>query len=137
MKLTKENSQLYRCQAGNESLTKVDSIVEASALLFECPAHHKDSRIDGHSIFVYFAAHPGGAPVAPPDCRPLPRWQVTGKDLSDITISPSINLDVVSEGCAKCRNVVNPCSAHPGAGRKSFPPGCVWHGFVRNGIALP
>ncbi len=135
MKLTKENATLYRCDGedsiNRHSMSKVETVAEASGIMFDCPVVGH-----GHSIMVYFAAH-GTALVAPPGWEPLPRWQVTGKDISDITITPSINLDVVSEGCVSCGNRTNPCPTHPAAGRKTFPPGCVWHGWVTNGNALP
>lgn len=143
MKLTKDNAQLYCGVAGTPSapaqpkepacLVKVDTVAEANALMFDCPVPGH-----GHGILVYLAPH-GNAPPVHVDWRPKPRWQVSGTDLSNITLSPSINLDVPSNVCAvaDCQSSQNPCPKHPGGGRKDLPPGCRWHGWVQNGEAKP
>jgi hypothetical protein len=129
VKLTPETAQLYRCIESG-AMMKVDTVPEANGVRFDCPLGH------GHSVLVFFAAHPGTAPLAPPDMRPTPRWAVSGRTLADLTLSPSVNLDVPHEGCAECGEPRSPCPLHPGAGRKSEPPGCRWHGWVKNGEAL-
>lgn len=135
MKLTKDNAQLYVGvpeQNGElKHLTKVDTIAEANAVMFDCPVSGH-----GHAILVYFAPH-GNAPPVHPSWEPKPRWQVSGTDLSNITVSPSINLDVPVDACAVCEHRTNPCPQHPNGGRKQIPPGCRWHGWIQNGEAKP
>ena len=89
----------------------------AQGVLFQCPkcAAGKPPAPDGgvqgaHYVLVCFA-NPRNAPVAPAEYDPNPRWQMSGTSLDDLTLSPSVNLDV------------------PGA------TGCRWHGFVTNGDA--
>jgi hypothetical protein len=137
VRLTSDNAQLYRLDpADNAVLRKVTTVAEASAVMFDCPLWTDTHR---HSVLVYFAAHPGGAPVSPPSGPPNTishtRWQVSGTTLADLTISPSINLDITYDGCSICFSRDNPCPFHPQAPRKPVPPGCRWHGWVQNGDA--
>lgn len=89
----------------------------AQGVMFKCPlcAQGAERNQDGHLVGVHMVlvwfVNPEGAPPAPPDRRPLPRWTRTGTTLDDLTLSPSISLDV------------------PGA------TGCRWHGYVFAGTA--
>lgn len=61
----------------------------AQGLLLYCPCcFGKDSG--AHALVVSFA-NPQGAPAAPPEADPNPRWTMTGTGLEDLTLSPSVN----------------------------------------------
>lgn len=78
---------------------EVAQIGEANGLLFDCPLCGK------HSVLCWDR-------TIPPDIPPKPgRWTITGSSLDDVTLNPSVNLNV------------RPDSA------------CKWHGWVRNGDA--
>lgn len=93
-------------------------------ILFQCPlcaVGKERGEEDGvgyamgaHYILIWFA-NPVDAPVAPPeaDTKPHHRWTFTGWRIDDVTLSPSVNLDVPNEN-----GVVT---------------GCRWHGWVRDG----
>ncbi len=78
----------------------------ADGVLFECPL------CGAHSVLVWFAGR-----NIPSDLRPLPRWHHSGSSLQDLTITPSINLDVISRDKPHDKS------------------DCKWHGFVTNGCA--
>lgn len=95
----------------------------AQGVMFQCPkcAEGKPpGEPDGvgfagaHYIRVCFS-NPLNAPVAPAEFDKNPRWQMSGAGLDDLTLAPSINLDVPDE--------------------KGEVHGCRWHGFVTNGDA--
>jgi hypothetical protein len=97
----------------------------AQAVMFQCPlCSQGKERADGggfkgaHYVRVCFA-NPQGAPVAPQEYDDNPRWTMTGTSLDDLTLSPSINLDVPWKDA---QGVEHPSS-------------CKWHGFVTNGDA--
>lgn len=94
----------------------------AQGVMFQCPKCAQGLPTGGnqyrryvkgaHYVQICFA-NPIGAAVAPREFDKNPRWQMSGTSLDDLTLSPSINLDV------------------PGNGDDS----CKWHGWVRNGDA--
>jgi len=81
---------------------------KAQGLLFDCPL------LDGHSIIVWFAN--SGVPT---EASPHFRWAVVGTGIDDLTLQPSINLDV----------------KYTDEKGVQHDPGCRWHGFVINGFA--
>lgn len=68
----------------------------ADGVMFLCPCQ-------GHNVMVWFEGTPADAP------GPSPRWRRSGPAPYDLTITPSINLDVPKAQ------------------------GCRWHGHVTNG----
>lgn len=72
----------------------------AHGIWLDCPG------CQAHSLLVWFRDRP-----VPAHYEPKPRWDVSGSSLADLTVTPSINLDV------------------PGA------VGCKWHGFITAGDA--
>lgn len=88
----------------------------AQGVLFQCPACaqgkvRRRTHVEGaHYVLVWFA-NPLGAPLVPPKAEPVSRWTAEGNGLDDLTLSPSVNLDVGPN------------------------PGCRWHGWVRSGDA--
>jgi hypothetical protein len=83
----------------NGGLRKVSTLAEAQGIRFVCP------KCGEHQILIWFRDR-----GTPDEARPAPgRWAVSGSGYHDLTITPSINLDI------------------PGA------TGCRWHGFVTNG----
>lgn len=95
-----------------------DRIDGAQGIVFQCPkcAQGKERAPYGgfvgvHSIRVFFS-NPQNAPVAPQEYDDNPRWEMSGTSLDDLTLSPSIDLDVPENKG-----------------------GCGWHGYVRNGDA--
>lgn len=86
-----------RSHRRDEELT----LATAQGILFECPLCGR------HSILAWFRGR-----SVPDDAAPGPgRWTASGTGFSDLTLNPSINLDV------------KPDSA------------CKWHGWVINGEA--
>lgn len=85
-----------------------DRIDGAQGLFFVCPLCQK------HHVLVWFG-NPRNAPLAPANLKPKPRWKMSGTSLADVTLSPSVNLDVPQED--------------------GTPPPCKWHGWVQNGNA--
>lgn len=81
----------------------------AQGLLFECPLPTCD-----HSIIVWFRDS-----NVPPEASPKPRWVAQGDSIDNLTLSPSINLDV-------------PYVDDKGV---SHPSSCKWHGFITSGQA--
>lgn len=123
MKLRDLDAQfLGNVNAAEKSAMMQDSIDGAQAVLFQCPkcaigkeTGEKDGRrfVRGaHHVKVCFA-NPRGAPVAPVEYDDNPRWTMEGTSLDDLTLSPSINLDVPENGVDSCK----------------------WHGWVKNGDA--
>lgn len=112
---------VYDATADGCRLSTVDSVEGAQGVMFQCPkcaigkeTGEEDGRrfVRGaHSIRVFFS-NPRGAAVAPPAADENPRWQMSGNGIDDLTLQPSINLDV------------------PGQEN-----GCRWHGWVTNGEA--
>jgi len=80
---------------------ELETVEGAQGVRFSCPMPQC-----GHLVQVYFS-NPVGAPVAPDDEPPRPRWHREGTTLGDLTLRPSINI----QG------------------------GCGWHGFVIKGVA--
>lgn len=86
-----------RSHRRDEALT----ISTAQGVMFECPLCGR------HSILAWFRDRD-----VPDDAEPGPgRWTPTGTSLADLTLNPSINLDVGPDA------------------------GCKWHGWVRDGDA--
>lgn len=104
-----------------------DSVAGAQAVMFQCPLclqGKPPGQPDGvgfagaHYVRVCFA-NPQGAPVAPEEYDDNPRWTMTGTSLDDLTLKPSVNLDVPWKDA---QGVEHPSS-------------CKWHGWVTNGDA--
>jgi hypothetical protein len=86
-----------------------NDIATAQGILFVCPSCYRkngSSDIGVHSVLVWFANR-----GVPDEAEPLPRWNVSGTSLADVSITPSINLatDEASQG--------------------------EWHGYITNGYA--
>lgn len=80
-------------------------IAEADGVMFLCPKcfQAKGGRIGTHMVLCW-------KPSVPKEMKPGPgRWTFQGTGFADLTLNPSVNLDV---------NDGSPCK---------------WHGFVRNG----
>jgi hypothetical protein len=102
-------------------LSQADTVDGAQGVMFQCPAcavgkerGQEDGRgfiCGAHYIRVLFS-NPRGVAAAPPEADENPRWEMSGSSIDDLTLSPSINLDVPGQE-----------------------DGCRWHGFVRNGDA--
>jgi len=107
MRLTDLEGQLYR-YAGKQTFAPAKTIAKADSVMFLCPACFvaNGGPHGTHSIRVDFAGKgvPDDACIRNDKGKPV-RWKVTGSNVRDITLSPSILL--LS--------------------------GCAWHGFVRNG----
>jgi len=119
---------VYSATASGSRLSHKDSVEGAQGVMFQCPecAKGKEIVVDterevgerarryvvgAHYIRVFFS-NPLGATVAPPEADHNPRWEMTGTTLDDLTLSPSINLDIPGNEA-----------------------GCRWHGWVKNGDA--
>lgn len=85
---------------GSYVMPHVSSLDEAQGIVFRCIC-------ETHSLLVWFADR--GVPDDAPG--PKPRWKVSGTSFADLSLAPSINLDVGSPE-RKCR----------------------WHGFVSRGL---
>jgi hypothetical protein len=98
-------------------------------VLFQCPkcaagldVFEEDGRrgvAGAHYIAIWFA-NPVNAPVAPveADAAPHHRWTFSGTSVDDLTLVPSVNLDV---------HAVGDGSIHMDT--------CRWHGWVKSGDA--
>jgi hypothetical protein len=119
---------VYDARAGGSRLSYEESVDGMQGVMFQCPACAvgkeivvdterdvgKRSRryvVGAHYVRVFFS-NPRNVEVAPPDADHNPRWEMSGSTLDDLTLSPSINLDL--------------------PGQKD---GCRWHGWVKNGDA--
>lgn len=120
MRLSDLDGQLYRTTDGRAPSDPVQTVADADILYFQCPkcaaglqrVRRDDGRgyVEGaHFISVPFAAHDGRPAMGPNENKPAPRWGVTGTSLANVTTTPSIQ-------------VIG---------------GCGWHGYVRNGEAVP
>lgn len=90
-----------------------ESIDGAQGVMFDCPLCHR------HSVICWFK-NPCNAPIVPADMQPGPgRWEASGASLDDLTLDPSVNLDVPRTEEQK----------------RLYPNTCLWHGWVRNGDA--
>jgi hypothetical protein len=84
-----------------------DCLHGAQGVMFDC------QLCQAHSVLCWFN-NPINAPKVPDSMEPKPgRWTAIGTNLSDLTLSPSVNLDT-----EKVRN--NPTA-------------CKWHGWVKDG----
>lgn len=79
-----------------------------------------------HGLVVAFA-NPRNAPPVPASFEPLPRWQMSGSGLDDLTLTPSINCQVDPPEHAEARRAagLQPGECHPGRQ--------CWHGWIANG----
>jgi hypothetical protein len=100
-----------RYQPGGSFHEQGDVMAGAQGVLFVCPV-----PACSHSIIVWFADR--GVPA---EAHPAYRWAVSGSSLDDLTLSPSINLDIPF---TDAKGVTHPAS-------------CRWHGFIQNGKATP
>jgi hypothetical protein len=93
------------------SFHEQESIEGAQGVMFVCPL------CKNHSVLCWFK-NPRNAPAVPKEMEPGPgRWTAFGSGIEDLTLNPSVNLDVYP--------------TVPDAGQKP----CRWHGWVRNGEA--
>lgn len=100
-----------------------DRIDGAQGVMFQCPKCSEGKPIGAggrgfggaHYIRVCFS-NPRNAPVAPREYDENPRWEMSGTSLDNLTLFPSVNLDVPDENG----------EVH----------GCRWHGWVKNGDAV-
>jgi hypothetical protein len=83
---------------GNESHQRFSALTVAQGVMFYCPKCY--DKPNEHRLIVWFN-HRDVSPFA----QPANRWEFSGNDFSDLTLSPSVD---VTEGCR-------------------------WHGFVING----
>lgn len=94
---------------------EVKNLVDAHGVEFLCPAcFNKNAGNCGtHGVICFFRGK------VPDSAEPGPgRWDVSGSNLDDLTLSPSVNLDLHTEEYYK-----------------QWPNACRWHGFVKNGSA--
>lgn len=91
----------------NDNFFEQSELDGAQGVLFDCPLCQK------HSVLCWFN-NPINAPQVPDSACPAPgRWAQSGTGIDDLTLSPSVNLDVHPEEHSMCR----------------------WHGWVQNGEA--
>jgi Family of unknown function (DUF6527) len=102
--------------------TEQDGIEGAQGVLFQCPlcgqnqnavdTSNGKGREGAHYVLCWFK-NPRNAPGVPDSMEPGPgRWIASGSGIDDLTLAPSVNLDV-----------------HP------TDKGCKWHGWVKSGEA--
>jgi len=99
-----------------------DKVEGAQGVMFQCPRCAQGKEIaeeegrrfvrGAHYIRIFFS-NPRGTEVAPPEVDNNPRWEMSGTGIDDLTLQPSINLDLPENG----------------------PNSCKWHGWVKNGDA--
>ena len=122
MKLRDLDAQwLYGAHAKEYRRSSKASVDGMQGVMFQCPKcsvgkqHGEENGrrfVRGaHYIRVFFS-NPRGVSVAPPEADSNPRWAMSGSSIDDLTLSPSINLDVPENSG-----------------------GCGWHGWVKNGDA--
>lgn len=102
LELEPEWMQWSKDPTGQVHLPKVATLADAHGILFVCPKCivTNGGRIGTHSAICWFRGR------VPDEATPGPgRWNVSGTDFNDLTLSPSIQLIG----------------------------GCSWHGFIRNG----
>jgi hypothetical protein len=131
LKLRDLDAQLIG-NARDGAFTRFDTAIltdGVQGVLFQCPkcaagmdvVEHEGRRgfAGAHYIAIWFA-NPCNTPVAPQDADAPPhhRWIVSGTSLDDLTLSPSVNLDVVGGGDGSIHMDI-----------------CRWHGWVTNGGA--
>jgi|SRR5581483_523604 len=109
MKLIDLEPRLFRLadiNGDSASLERVDSLAEAQGIRFVCPKCFVSNNgpIGTHYIICLFRDK--GIPNN--IMQTIARWFVSGKDFSDLTLTPSILL----------------------------PDNCMWHGFITNGMIL-
>lgn len=119
---------LYEAHAGRCRMSLAETVDGMQGVMFQCPkcAEGKEIVVDterdigararryvvgAHYVHVFFS-NPRNVEVAPPDADHNPRWEMSGSTIDDLTLSPSVNLDI------------------PGS-----EDGCRWHGWVKNGDA--
>lgn len=131
MKLRDLNARfIYGAHAGGSRLSEDETVDKMQGVMFQCPKCAKGKQrgkegrlgfaIGAHYVRVFFA-NPRNAPVAPLEADDNPRWTMSGSTIDDLTLSPSVNLDIDHD-----RN-------------GNFIPveqrGCRWHGYVKDGDA--
>ncbi len=92
--------------APNGGIGREDDLAGADGLMFLCPKCYATNGgpVGTHSVLCWFAGRVSS------DTKPGPgRWVISGNDLSDLSLTPSVDLSI--SGC------------------------CNWHGFVTNGSA--
>jgi uncharacterized protein DUF6527 len=97
-KLTDLDATFVRLAAPDGSFDEVASKAEANGVLFDCP------KCGRHSVLCWDRSIP--QPIEPGPGR----WEMTGTDLSDLTLTPSVDL-------SRSETI------------------CDWHGWVKNGDA--
>jgi hypothetical protein len=96
-------------------MVEVATLAEADGVEFLCPlcfAKNK-GKVGTHVVICWFVGK------VPDDADPGPgRWTPEGTGIDDLTLSPSVNLDI-----------------HTPEYYKEHPKACRWHGWVKNGDA--
>lgn len=107
MRLTDLDPTFYRIVEPGRHYTVVDTLAEAQGIDFLCPdCFTKNSGPRGtHHVICWFQ----GRGVLDDETPKPGRWDVTGTDFTDLTLSPSVHLTG---------------------------PGCGWHGFVKAGEVI-
>jgi hypothetical protein len=101
----------FVANATEESFHEQEGIDGAQGVMFVCPL------CKSHSVLCWFK-NPRNATAVPPKMEPGPgRWDASGTGIDDLTLNPSVNLDV-----------------HPTVPDDGLKP-CRWHGWVKNGEA--
>jgi hypothetical protein len=113
---------LKQADPASRSVRLDDGIEGAQGVIFQCPRCAAGKEIveeEGrrfvrgvHSVRIFFS-NPFGVAVAPQEVDDNPRWEVSGSCIDDLTLSPSVNLDLPENGPDCCR----------------------WHGWVKSGDA--
>lgn len=82
MRLLDLEATLVRCELrdGSEYHVPVDGLASAQGVRFLCPCG------EGHALVVWFANR-----GVPDGIEPLPRWEMSGSSLADLTLRPSVN----------------------------------------------
>lgn len=106
MKLTELEPQFlrYEKRPDGEFLVKVDTIAEATGIIFFCPKCWKSNGGPGgtHSVICW-------TPAVPPEVNPKPgRWSFVGTGLHDLSLVAGSSSILLTAGCR-------------------------WHGFIRLG----
>lgn len=107
----------WRKDADNHTfMPRVDNLEAAHGVCFLCPLcfQKNGGNVGTHAVICWFKGK------VPDEATPGPgRWNVSGSGIDDLTLSPSVNLDLPE--------------AHESI-KKGYN-SCLWHGWVKNGDA--
>lgn len=99
----------------HEYFHEVDTLAEAQGVEFLCPVcfAKNNGNVGTHHVICWFRGK------VPDNAVPGPgRWDASGSGLHNLTLNPSVNLDV-----------------HDAEFYKKYPACCRWHGWVKEGVA--